>query len=354
MFVCHRNGSFMAKGKGRRRIKRLGSNKINGCCPSQMSVSINLPSGVIAVKYIAIHVGHTQDLGRQLLSDSDRNFIAQKLTAGISQEKIISNIRDNLSKDGEGIANIARDFKIHAPVVRHSSDVLSVHSWVREKQESSNIVWFYKPQGHKLLERPTLVDDDFILILASDIQIQMLAEHGKNIICFDGTHGTNAYGFELTTLLMVDEMHKGFPCAFMFSSCSDTSTMSLFSKVVKDALGQELHVDTMMSDMVDIYLNRWCSVMPPPKRRLYCTWQVLRAWRKNLTKIKDSEKRASVFKQLKVLQEETDEEVFEAFLPVSIAELLEDSHTTHFGKYFATEYGSNLMYWHTATESIVV
>jgi hypothetical protein len=42
----------------------------------------------------------------------------------------------------------------------------------------------------------------------------MLRTYGTEIICIDGTHGTNAYGFELSTIVVLDDQHQGFPVLF--------------------------------------------------------------------------------------------------------------------------------------------
>ena len=69
-------------------------------------------------------------------------------------------------------------------------------------------------------------------------QMHMLKQfgHGK-IVCIDGTHGLNAYDFELVTLLVVDDFGSGFHCCFMFTNLKDTqiytvmfSTISIYKR----------------------------------------------------------------------------------------------------------------------------
>lgn len=354
VYFCHRDGHFKSLGTGKRNLKRLGSNKINGCCPAEIKSFVNLASGAVSVQYIPTHVGHTNDLGRLPLPPSSRKEIARKLSEGVRSSKIISSIRDSVRDNPQDrqrlvtrqdVANVARTFKCKNRVVRHASDATSVDSWVAETRDSSNTVRFYKPRGTTLPDYPALTDDDFVLILANEYQVQMLESQGKNIICFDRVRGTGADDFELTTLLTVDETHKGFPCFFMVSNRSDTTIMALLALVVKDALGHEINTTTIMTDMSDIYSQGWSSVMPAPVHRLYCSWHVLNAWRENLAKITHPECREPVYKTLKALLEEVDKTVFSCSLQLAIYELKNDPVTVEFGQYFVQEFGNNVARW---------
>lgn len=40
----------------------------------------------------------------------------------------------------------------------------------------------------------------------------------NNIICMDGTHGTNIHKYELTIMLVKDNKNVGFPVAFFLSN----------------------------------------------------------------------------------------------------------------------------------------
>lgn len=42
------------------------------------------------------------------------------------------------------------------------------------------------------------------------------------------THGLNQYGYQLTTLMVNDSNHEGFPVGVMFSSSVDTATFIVF------------------------------------------------------------------------------------------------------------------------------
>ncbi|KAJ8969667.1 hypothetical protein NQ317_014739 [Molorchus minor] len=49
-----------------------------------------------------------------------------------------------------------------------------------------------------------------------------------------------------------------------------------------------------MSDITNVYYNAWEKIIGPCEFKLFCSWDVDRAWQQNLQKVKDSEKRNSV------------------------------------------------------------
>ncbi|KAJ8970809.1 hypothetical protein NQ314_001022 [Rhamnusium bicolor] len=112
----------------------------------------------------------------------------------------------------------------------------------------------------------------------------MLKTFGKNTVCVDSTHGLNGYDFELTTVMIIDEFGEGFPGAY-------------------------------------------------------------HAWRANLNKISNSEKRGIVYKILKALVSELCETDFLKELKNFVKFLDEDVETSTFGEYFRSYYVSNVEQW---------
>ena len=52
-------------------------------------------------------------------------------------------------------------------------------------------------------------------------------------VCRDSTHGTNAYEFILTTLLVRDEFGQGFPVGWCLSNQEDFTSMCIFSQATE-------------------------------------------------------------------------------------------------------------------------
>jgi len=123
----------------------------------------------------------------------------------------------------------------------------------------------------------------------------------------ESTHGLNAYDFQLTTLLAIDEHGEGFPIAFCYSSHVDEWRMTVFLQVVKEALGYSLADVVLLTDDTEVYVNAWSPVMEPPVYSVLCVWHVDHAWRKNLTRIKGgSDVKTAVYKTVQSLMEVPD------------------------------------------------
>lgn len=55
-YYCHKSGIYNCRGRGIRKLKELGSNKINGHCPSMMKVVEEQDK--VTVKFCSTHAGH--------------------------------------------------------------------------------------------------------------------------------------------------------------------------------------------------------------------------------------------------------------------------------------------------------
>ena len=63
------------------------------------------------------------------------------------------------------------------------------------------------------LKVPMTTKRDFLIVLQTPVQAEMLKTFGGKVVCVDATQGTSAYEFKLITLLVVDEHGEGFPVA---------------------------------------------------------------------------------------------------------------------------------------------
>jgi hypothetical protein len=78
---------------------------------------------------------------------------------------------------------------------------------------------------------------DFALILMTKFQQETLQNFGRDKICVDGTHGTNAYDIQLYTVVTIDEFGSGCPVAFCLSNRSDELIFQLFFEKIKFNVG---------------------------------------------------------------------------------------------------------------------
>ena len=99
-------------------------------------------------------------------------------------------------------------------------------------QKTGKIVVFYKSQGSISNEFPQLKEDNFVLIIMNNTQCKMLKKYGEKCVSMDSTHELNPYGFELTTLPVLDDLNQGFPCTFMFSNRMDCKMLKILLFII--------------------------------------------------------------------------------------------------------------------------
>ncbi|XP_050506518.1 uncharacterized protein LOC126884577 isoform X1 [Diabrotica virgifera virgifera] len=353
-YNCHRSGIYKKKGMNIRKLKIQGSNKINGYCPARINVKL-MDNEKYIVNFCQTHVGHNpeQDLSHLFLSQSDKHNVAAKIAAKIPFQIILDEIRDSVSNSHlerlhllkrKDLYNIEKCFNLCSSSVRHENDAISVDAWVNE-MKSSECVLLYKPQETICQENPELQYEDFFLIIMTDGQKDLLLRFGEDCICIDGTHGLNAYGFELHTILVLDDLREGYPTAFLISNRSDFIGMKMFFQCIKERVGKAIKPKVFMSDMADFYYKSWKQVMQPAEFRLYCTWHVDKAWRKNLEKVLNKEKKVQVYHMLRTLLQETDSTAFNQLLLNFLKYLKEDSDTLEFAMYFEQYYACKAEQW---------
>ena len=96
----------------------------------------------------------------------------------------------------------------------------------------------YEPQGASD-DKTGLQTDDFIIVLQTPVQAEMLKKFGGKVICTcaDAIHGTNAYKFKLITLLVADEYGEGFPVAWCIANREDRVLLIEFSPLYAQSVG---------------------------------------------------------------------------------------------------------------------
>ena len=253
-----------------------------------MKVAKDLTSGRIRVEYCETHAHPTQ-LGHLPLSEQMRLLIAQKLKDGVTIDKVLDDLRDEIPgtvtrKDiitKQDIRNIKRQYNIGG-VQRHKEDQLSVCAWVEEMEAlDNNPIIAFKPQGKECDGSLGVGRDDFILAIQTQFQRQLLATFGANIICMDATHKTNQYDFKLVTLIVIDEYGEGQAVAWMISNKEDGGTLCEFLRAIYRKTGV-INPKYFMTDDAEQYFSAWVDVFGGQPIKLLCSWHVDRAWRKNL------------------------------------------------------------------------
>ncbi|GFT43466.1 uncharacterized protein NPIL_496021 [Nephila pilipes] len=144
-----------------------GSNKINGNCPSKMKVCEDIESQVY-VEFTKTHLGHRKYLGRMIHLVSRKDLLNLKVEC-------------NISSDG----------------IMDSNYVVSVGKWIESLQDQDSPIILFKDQNISNEDLyPGLKAEDFLLVIMSSSQRDMLNVYGNDTICLYFPHGMNAYGFD--------------------------------------------------------------------------------------------------------------------------------------------------------------
>ncbi|XP_008188185.1 uncharacterized protein LOC103310726 [Acyrthosiphon pisum] len=316
-----------------------------------MNVILSECTKQCTVTFIDTHVGHLNDLGNLPLDKVTKDIIASKISEHIPFEHILDEVRDNISNNvlerthlltKKDLYNIEASYNLNNESVLHKNDALSVESWVQTVRSDDRFsLVYYKPQDNIDPLFPNLKKEDFVLIIMNNYQKSMLEKFGNDVICIDGM---NSYNFNLTTVLILDDMREGFPCAFMISNRVDEGVLKILFSQIR-ALTGLIKPKVFMSDMAECFFNAWLVEMKQPKFRIYCTWHVDRAWSKNLTKVKLKEKQAEVYKIIRTLLHEQDAKAFENIFESAINQMSADEQTCEFANYFVSQYGNYVQSW---------
>ncbi|GFT79709.1 uncharacterized protein NPIL_619491, partial [Nephila pilipes] len=186
--------------------------------------------------------------------------------------------------------------------------------------------------------------EDFLLVIMNSCQREMLNFYGKDTICLDFTHEMNAYGFDLATILVLDDKREGFPAAFILSNRQDSKALSLAFVAIKEHVS--ISPKVMMTDDTESFPNAWRTVFGVPEKRLLCSWHVDKSWRRNISKlIKKPENQVEAYKVVRCLLIETDEEAFSIMLKEALKIFSEKDELREFGNYFEHVYCKRTEAW---------
>ncbi|GFQ76802.1 c2H2-type domain-containing protein, partial [Trichonephila clavata] len=110
----------------------------------------------VVVQYFPKHTNHENQLDHLRLSESDRAAVAGRLKEGVSEKKILQDIREEITVDSgrkmliekKDIHNIKRDFNINGYIKRHEVDAVSVKLWTHEmKNNGENCIVFFSSKS---------------------------------------------------------------------------------------------------------------------------------------------------------------------------------------------------------------
>ncbi|GFT43792.1 uncharacterized protein TNCV_4464461 [Trichonephila clavipes] len=154
----------------------------------------------------------------------------------------------------------------------------------------------------------------------------------------------NAYGFDLATLLVLDDKREGFPAAFILSNQQDSTALTLAFAAIKEHTCISPRV--LMTDDSESFFNAWKTVFGIPEKRLLCTWHVDRSWRRSIARlITKKEMQVEAYKIVQSLLVETDEAAFDIMLKEALKMFDEKEETKEFKIYFEQTYSKRSEVW---------
>ncbi|GFU12816.1 uncharacterized protein TNCV_5047611 [Trichonephila clavipes] len=223
------------------------------------------------------HVGHGIDLGRMKITREEKEDIAKKLENKIPVEAILDDIRNSINQKLErihlitrqDIKNIKEEYNISSDGILDSNDMVSVNKWIEglKNREDSPIVLLKDQNIFDENLYPGMKAEDFLLVIMNASQKDMLKLYGNDTICLDFTHGMNAYGFDLATLLVLDDKREGFPAAFILSNRQDSTALTLAFAAIKEHTCISPRV--LMTDDSESFFNAWKTVFGIPETVVY-------------------------------------------------------------------------------------
>ena len=353
-YYCNRSGTYISKGQGKRQMKTQGTCKVGKMCTAHIKASKDQLTGIVNVFYCSTHHNHDVSLGHLRMPNETRMKIANQLQQGVTIERIMDNIRNNIAGgitrehlvSKQDVHNVKNQYNIEG-IIRHANDQTSVCAWVEElKSSPNNPILLFKAQGEVQPEDMNNVgNSDFILGLQTQFQRDMLQKYGGACICMDATHGTNMYDFKLITVLVQDDFGEGIPIAWAITNREDTLMLGEFLNAIKKTTGILPSPRWFMSDDAEQYFTAWKSVFGVERTsKLLCAWHIDRAWRKALAEhVSTPQSRLNIYHQLRVLLMENDEYKFRVLLQQFISCI--DKEETRFSTYFKTKYCNRLEQW---------
>ncbi|GFU18942.1 uncharacterized protein TNCV_2347331 [Trichonephila clavipes] len=221
-------GIAIIKSERKRHEKIGGSIKCGKTCPAfKTSIREQQQEAIkITVEYQSVHAGHQMEVGKLNLHRDDRRNLAALLKAGVPSTKIIEDIQ-NKCLPTERLGLLTKK---------------DLHN-----RDSYNPILVYKPVGSALTNNPLIKKQDFILCIVTEAQLELLEIYGKNIIMMYSTHGTNQYGYLLTTVMVCDDNHEGLPVAICYSNRVCSIILEPFFEEIRNRL-THLQPKVFMSD----------------------------------------------------------------------------------------------------------
>ncbi len=355
VYSCHRSGVYEGKSSNRKRnVKLSGLKKLNGYCPAEIRVVKKNHDGVFRVTFLKTHVGHAVSNETELryvyLNDEERRTLASKISAGVPLKRILNDSVSSAQNSEtyhrlsilklQDLHNISTSYNLkHAQSDSVAKTPPNIDMFLQKNAES---ILFYKPEGELDFRSGIFEENDFVLIMMTDLQQSMLNLYADKVIAIYGPQETHSCDFFLYTLLVLDHENEGVAVAFAMSNRNNDSVMETFLSCIKEKVGV-IQTDVLITDLQENSYHYWAKIMSPPRHRFFCMWCVKKDWLQHLNKIDNKEKQKMLRQQLNQFTKEIDTLMFEE--KVNEFTGMEDPDLKKFMDYFKSRYVSCTPFW---------
>ena len=124
----------------------------------------------------------------------------------------------------------------------------------------------------------------------------------------DSTHSTNKYDFKFVTVVVRDEVGKGYPVAFFICNREDETSLTDFLYAIKCRCSADFHVNALMTDDDNTGWAAFKKVFGEAVHHLLCKWHVHRSWIRKLRQLyrNDHLLQLELYRTMVVIMEEKD------------------------------------------------
>ncbi|KAK9500393.1 hypothetical protein O3M35_001670 [Rhynocoris fuscipes] len=142
LYSCHRSGNFKSRSLGKRKLKIIGSNKINDYCPAKI-ICLKRIDGNFDILYYSEHKGHEMEPSRINLNKNERLEIYKQIVSKEIKQDLLVNIQSDsnistthyLSK--KDLYNIRNEFSNKELIVSNNENNMAVNNLINEHNENN-------------------------------------------------------------------------------------------------------------------------------------------------------------------------------------------------------------------------
>jgi len=158
-------------------------------------------------------------------------------------------------------------------------------------------------------------EDIFCVGLQTKEQADMMMKFGGKIICGDATHGLTSYDYQMFSLVVKDDLGKGYPVAHLVTSNADKLILTVFFQAIKTR-NANVEIRFSMSDDDAATKGAFKAAFGPELITLLCHWHVPLAWKRNISLVPDPSQRDEILYLLGLTLTEKEEAEFNKIINV--------------------------------------